>query len=79
MLGVIDAGVVVLLDRALRKRGDFGWYSYSPMPRRYADYLAPEHVLSGWAAVGVVAGALISVNAIAVAAYLLIRRRASDR
>lgn len=74
-LGVINAGVVVLFEWTLRRQGDFGWYSYSPMPRRYADYLAPQHRLSGWAAAALVTVVLVAVNMLVVAAYLLIRRR----
>lgn len=74
-LGVINAGVVVLLDWALRRRGDFGWYSYTPMPQRYSDYLPPQHVVRGWAAVAVVVGVLVVVNAAVVAAYAVMKGR----
>ena len=74
-LGVMNAGVVVLLDWVLRRRGDFGWYSYSPMPRRYADYLPAPHVVSGWAAAAVFAGVLVALNMIVAAGYVIMRRR----
>ena len=77
--GVVDAVVVLLLDWALRDRGDVGWVSYSPMPARYADYLRPRHVVNGWAAVAVVLAALVVVNMVLVAAYVLLRRRRVSR
>jgi heme/copper-type cytochrome/quinol oxidase subunit 1 len=74
-LGVVNTGAVVALEWALRRRGDFGWYSYTPMPRRYADYLPSQHVVSGWAAIGVVAGVLVAVNVVIAVGYVLARRR----
>ena len=74
-LGATNTGVVVALDWLLRRRSDFGWYSYSPMPRRHADYLPTQHVLSGWAAVGIVAAVLVAVNMVIAAAYAVIRHR----
>ena len=74
-LGAFNTGAVVALEWALRRRGDFGWYSYSPMPRRYPDYLPAQHVVNGWAAVAVVAGVLIAVNILILAAYLIVIRR----
>lgn len=76
-LGVINAGAVVLLSWVTRRRGDFGWYSYTPMPRRYADYAPTGNVVNGWAAVALVVGVLIAVNVVLVTAYFLVRRRTS--
>jgi hypothetical protein len=75
-LGAVNTAVVVLLDWALRKRSDFGWFAYSPMHGRYADYLPPQHVVTGWAAVAVVAGVLIVLNMAMAAGYVVVRRRA---
>jgi heme/copper-type cytochrome/quinol oxidase subunit 1 len=78
--GVVNTAVVVALDRALRRGGDFGWYSYSPMPRRYADYLPHQHVVNGWAAIGLVAGVLVVVNAVLVGTCAaVVRRRTATR
>ena len=74
-LGIVNTGVVLALEWALQRRGDFGWYSYSPMPRRYSGYLPAQHVVSGWAAVGLFAGVLVLVNAVLVMACLLVLRR----
>jgi heme/copper-type cytochrome/quinol oxidase subunit 1 len=76
-LGVTNAGAVLLLAWALHRSGDFGWYSYSPMPRRYADYLtsSPSPVVSGWAAIGLIAAVLIALNMVLVATYMLVRKR----
>jgi heme/copper-type cytochrome/quinol oxidase subunit 1 len=53
---------------------DFGWYAYSPMPRRYADYL-PSSGVHGWSAVAVVIGVLVVVNAAVVCVYVLVQKR----
>jgi heme/copper-type cytochrome/quinol oxidase subunit 1 len=47
------------------------------MPRRYADYLtsSPSPVVSGWAAIGLIAAVLIALNMVLVATYMLVRKR----
>lgn len=75
-LGVINTAVVVLLEWAMRRRGDFGWSGYAPAPR-YADYLPAPHVVSGWSAVALVAAVLVGVNVLVLVADAAIRRRRS--
>jgi hypothetical protein len=73
-LGIVNASVVVLLDWALRRRRDLGWFSYPSSPRRYADYLPRPHVVSGWAAVAVITCALIAVNMLVAVGYVFVSR-----
>ena len=77
-LGVVDAGVVVLLDWALRRHGnfDYGWYAYSPLTDRTAVVVTPDHVVNRWFAFVIVIGALVVVNCALAAGYVLVQRRA---
>jgi heme/copper-type cytochrome/quinol oxidase subunit 1 len=68
---------VLALAWLFRGPSEFGWYSYSPMPRRYSDYLPADHAVSGWAAVVTVVAALVAVNVVAALGYTLLRRRTS--
>lgn len=74
-LGAINSGVVILLERLLRKNADFGWFSYAPLNRQYADYLPPQHLIHGWPAVALVCGALVLVNVVVATAYAAVTRR----
>ena len=74
-LGVINVSVMLAMDRMVGRSGEVGWYSYSPMPRRYSDYLPPDHIVNGRVALALVLAVLIVVNSIAVMAYL----KAHDR
>ena len=78
-LGVLNAAVMLVLGRALGRGGDYGWYSYSPMPRRYADYLPPDHIVNGRAALAVVLVVLAVVDSILLVAYLKVHERAQSR
>jgi heme/copper-type cytochrome/quinol oxidase subunit 1 len=73
-LGLIDAGIVLLLAWLVDRPREFGWYAYAPMPRRYADYL-PNSGVHGWSAVAIVIAVLVIANAVIVGAYLLIQKR----
>ena len=73
-LGLPNAGTVLLLPWLIDQPRDFGWYAYSPMPRRYADYL-PNSGVHGWSAVAVVFAVLVVFNAAAVGAYVLVQKR----
>jgi heme/copper-type cytochrome/quinol oxidase subunit 1 len=74
VLGAVNSGAVLLAGWALERHGDYGWYSYSPMPRRYADYLPASQPVTGWSAVALLVGVLVVVNVLATAAYVLVRR-----
>src|SRR3954463_7030406 len=73
-VGAVNAAIAVAAiwwwDRG---SGEFGWYSYSPMPRRYSDFIgSPLPHRHHWPAMLVIAAIFLCVNALAVA---LITRR----
>lgn len=73
-LGLLNAGFAILAGRWFDRQTSFGWYAYSPMPRRYADYL-PASGPRGWTAVGVVILGFVVLNAVAVGLFVLLRAR----
>ena len=74
-LGVINVSLMLAMDRMLGRSGDVGWYSYSPMTRRYSDYLPPDHIVNGRLALALVLAVLVVVNSVAVVAYLKVHDR----
>ena len=78
-LGVINPAVMLVLDRMLGRGGDFGWYAYSPMPRLYADYQPPDHIVNGRLALAVALAVLGVVNSILVVAFLKVHERSQSR
>lgn len=76
-VGAVNGGLGLLLAWWFgRRSGDFGWYSYSPMPRRYADYW-PAATTPGWEIALVVLASFLIVNTAAAAAIVYWRRRAA--
>lgn len=73
-MGLLNAGLAVLAGRWLNRETTFGWYAYTPMPRRYADYL-PAPGTRGWSAVIVVIVGFVIVNAAAVGTFVWLRAR----
>jgi hypothetical protein len=62
VIGLLNAGLAVLLAWWFGRRpAEFGWYSYTPMPRRYADYL-PASSTPGWKIAVVVLASFLIVN-----------------
>lgn len=74
VLGLLNSALVLVLVWALEPPTEFGWYAYSPMPRRYSDYL-PASRVHGWTAVALVAVALTLANALIVGVWSLVRKR----
>lgn len=58
-----------------RTPSEWGWYSYSPMPRRYADYL-PASSTPGWEIVLVLLATFLIVNIVAATVVLRFRKAA---
>jgi hypothetical protein len=73
-LGLLNAALAILAGRWLDRQSEFGWYAYSPMPRRYADYL-PASGSRGWSAFVVVIVGFMAINAVAVGLFVLLRAR----
>src|SRR3954466_3392650 len=74
-LGIANTAVLLLLSWLFRPPTTFGFYSYSPMPQRYSDYLGVRgRQLNGWTALALVAAVLVVVNMALVAAYLAAQR-----
>ena len=74
VIGLLNAGLAVLLAWWFGRRpAEFGWYSYTPMPRRYADYL-PASPTPGWKIAVVLLASFLIVNTAAAAAVLYFRR-----
>ena len=73
-LGITNNAVVLLISWLFRPPSTYGFYSYSPMPERYADYLPSSHQVRGWAAVALVAGVLVAVNVALVAGFVATQR-----
>lgn len=77
VIGGLNAGVALLLGWWFgRQPAEFGWYSYSPMPRRYATYGSAHTIRPAWQIVIVVAVFFI-VNIAVAAVALHMRRRAA--
>jgi heme/copper-type cytochrome/quinol oxidase subunit 1 len=76
-LGATNAAAVLVLAWLFRGPSEFGWYAYSPMPRRYSDYLPADHAVSSWATVLTVVAVLVAVNVAAAVGYTLLRGRKS--
>ncbi|HVI16945.1 MAG TPA: hypothetical protein VM712_01115 [Gaiellales bacterium] len=78
VIGLVNAGLAISLAWWFGRppggfgSGDFGFYSYTPMPRRYADYL-PASSTPGWTIALFLLAAFLVVNAIAVAAAVMIK------
>ena len=73
VIGLVNAGLAISLAWWFgRMQGDFGFYSYTPMPRRYADYL-PASSTPGWKIALFLLAAFLVVNALAVAAAVMIK------
>jgi heme/copper-type cytochrome/quinol oxidase subunit 1 len=74
VLGIVNTAVVLLISWMFRPPTTYGFYSYSPMPKRYSDYLPPSHQVTGWASIALVAGVLVAVNIALGAVYVAIRQ-----
>lgn len=75
VFGLLNASVAILLAWWLGRRpGHFGWYSYAPMPRRYADYLPATSTTPGWKIALVLLAAFLVVNIVAAVAVHHFRR-----
>ena len=74
VLGLLNATIALVGAHLLSRSGTYGWYAYSPMPSRYADYL-PSRGPYRWAAVAVVVAAFVVVNAAVVAGFVTYDRR----
>ena len=74
VIGLFNAGLAISLAWWFgRREGDFGFYSYTPMPRRYSDYLMPMSGTPGWKIALFLLSAFLVVNAVAVAAAVTIK------
>ena len=73
VLGLLNSVLVLVLVWALEPPTEFGWYAYSPMPRRYSDLSASG--VHGWTAVALVVSALTLANAAMVGVWSLARKR----
>jgi heme/copper-type cytochrome/quinol oxidase subunit 1 len=74
VIGLLNAGLALLLAWWFGRRpAEFGWYSYTPMPRRYADYL-PASSTPGWKIAVVLLASFLIVNTAAAAAVFYFRR-----
>src|SRR5436190_23899011 len=74
VIGLLNAGLAILLAWWFGRRpAEFGWYSYTPMPRRYADYL-PASSAPSWQIAVVVLAVFLIVNTAAAAAVVYFRR-----
>jgi hypothetical protein len=74
VIGLLNGGVALVLAWWFgRGPHEFGWYSYTPMPRRYADYL-PASSTPGWHIALVLLAAFLVANAAATAVFLFLRR-----
>jgi heme/copper-type cytochrome/quinol oxidase subunit 1 len=73
-LGLLNAGLALLAGHWLSRETAFGWYAYSPMPRRYADY-SPPSAPRGWLVIVVLISGFVIANAVAVGAFMLVRAR----
>lgn len=75
VVGLLNAGVAILLAWVFGRRpGEFGWYSYTPMPRRYADY-APLPTTPGWKIGLVLVAVFLFLNMAIAAVVLVVSRR----
>lgn len=76
--GLLNAGVAVAVVWLLGRRpGDYGWYSYTPMPARYSDYLSGPGARPGWELALIVAAALAVLDGLL--AVVVVRRLRRSR
>ncbi|MDQ1694678.1 MAG: hypothetical protein QOJ03_31 [Frankiaceae bacterium] len=76
LLGLLNGVGALVAARWLTRQTDVGWFAYSPMPRRYADYLvAPES--RSWTPVVLVLLGFILANGLALGAFIARSRRPS--
>ena len=77
VIGLLNAALAVSLAWWFgRAPSEWGWYSYSPMPRRYADYL-PASSTAGWKIVLVLVATFLIVNIVAATVVVHFRKAAS--
>jgi len=75
VVGLLNAGLAMLLAWWFGRRpAEFGWYSYAPMPRRYADYVRAS-TTPGWKIALVLLASFLIVNSMAAAAVFCVRGR----
>jgi hypothetical protein len=80
VVGALNAGLgLVLVWWFGRRPTEFGWWSYSPMPRRYSDvHLGSDFgpITPRWEVIAVTVAAFVVANMF-VAALMFHRRRQS--
>lgn len=80
LAGVLNGGLALLLTWWFGRRPtEFGWFSYSPMPRRYADYVSSDAVTPAWEIITVTVAVFLVLNIALAAVIIRSRRRAGRR
>lgn len=75
-LGSLNAIAALFVGHVVRGvPAEFGWFSYQPMPARYADYLPPHSPHHRWLVMAAVVAAFIVGNTLVVTTGLVVRRR----